>query len=86
MKLTPAHTTNANDFSKEELAHFKPLNSSNDDEAGWRSLLNRTGDRREHVVRVRANESNRSDHEYEDYGQHDRIFGDVLTLVIFQES
>ena len=50
-----------------------------------RSLLNRTGDGREHVICVRSNEANGSNDQHEDYGQHDRIFGDVLTVVVFQE-
>ena len=54
-------------------------------EAGW-MLLDGAGYGREHVVGVRAYESDRSDDEYKDYGQHDRVFGNVLTLVIFQEE
>jgi hypothetical protein len=45
-------------------------------------LLNRAADRREHIVRVRANQPDGSDYKHEDYRQHDRVFGDVLTLII----
>ena len=44
--------------------------------------LNGTGYGREYVVRIAADQLNRTNHYHQDYGEHDRIFGDVLTFVV----
>jgi hypothetical protein len=49
-------------------------------------LLNRAANRREHVIRVRANQPDSSDYKHQDYRQHDRVFGDVLTLIISKKG
>jgi hypothetical protein len=43
--------------------------------------MNRTGYIRKHVVRVASDQANGPDHQYQNYGQHHRILGDVLALV-----
>jgi hypothetical protein len=35
---------------------------------------------REHVVRVSSDQANRTNHQYQNNGQHNRILGDVLAL------
>jgi hypothetical protein len=48
-------------------------------------LLKRTSDRREGIIRVCPNQTNRADYEYEDYSQHHGIFRNVLALLIREE-
>jgi hypothetical protein len=48
-------------------------------------LLKGTSNRREGVIRVRANQTNGTDYQYEDYGQHDGIFRNVLALLIAEK-
>jgi len=38
-------------------------------------------DLRKHVVGVAANQSDRSNHDYQDYREHHRVLGDVLTAL-----
>jgi hypothetical protein len=45
-------------------------------------LVNRTGDRGEHVIGIRPNQTNRANHDYENDRQHYCIFRDVLTVLI----
>ena len=45
-------------------------------------LVNRTRDRREHVVSIRPDQTNRANHDYENDRQHHCIFRDVLTVLI----
>jgi len=49
-------------------------------------LLNRAANRREHVIRVRANQPDGSDYKHQNYRQHDSVFGNVLTLIISKEG
>src|SRR5580704_14287274 len=49
------------------------------------SLLNGTGHVREDVVRVGADEANRSHDDYENDGQHHGILGDVLAFFVSPE-
>ena len=35
-----------------------------------------------HIVRVAANESDRANYDYQDYSEHHRILGDVLTAIL----
>ena len=49
-------------------------------------LLKRTGDRGEGGIRVRADETNSANHEYQDHCQHHCVFGDVLALVVSPQS
>jgi hypothetical protein len=44
-------------------------------------LLNRTRRAREHVVRVRSDQPNRSHHQNQNNRKHDGIFGDVLPFI-----
>jgi hypothetical protein len=44
--------------------------------------LHCTGYARKYGVRIASYQSNRSNHEYQDNGQHYRIFGDVLALLV----
>lgn len=56
----------------------------------WGSLTrlrrNRARGRREHVVCVAADQPNGSDHQNQDDGQHDRIFGNILALLLGPDS
>jgi hypothetical protein len=45
-------------------------------------LRYRTGDAGEHVVGVPANETHRADYQYQDDGEHDGIFSNVLPLFV----
>ena len=38
-------------------------------------------DLRKHVVGVAANQSDRANHDHQDYREHHRVFGDVLTVL-----
>jgi hypothetical protein len=49
------------------------------------SLLNRTANLREHVVGVRSDEPDGAHYNDENYSQHDCIFCNVLTTLIFPE-
>ena len=44
--------------------------------------LQRTADRGKRVIRVRADQTYRSDYEHQDHCEHHRVFGDVLTPFI----
>jgi hypothetical protein len=47
-------------------------------------LVRRThlaSDLRKHVVGVAANQSDRANHDYQDYCEHHRVLGDVLTTL-----
>jgi len=46
----------------------------------------RTGHRREHRVRVRANQPDRADHDHQNHRKHDRVFGDVLTFFVMPQE
>jgi len=50
------------------------------------ALLNRAGRRREHGVRVRPDQTNRTNHYYQDHSQHHGVFRDVLALIVCPES
>jgi hypothetical protein len=49
-------------------------------------LLNRAGRRRENSVRVRPDQTNRTNHYYQDHSQHHGVFRDVLPLIVCPES
>jgi len=38
-------------------------------------------DLRKHIVGVAANQSDRANHDHQDYREHHRVFGDVLTAL-----
>jgi len=44
-------------------------------------LLHATGNAGKHIVRVTADQTDRADDYDENYGKHDRIFRNVLTLL-----
>jgi hypothetical protein len=46
------------------------------------SLLQRAGSAGKRIVGVRTNQPYRADHNDEDRGQHDGIFGNVLTSIV----
>ena len=48
-------------------------------------LLNRAGRRREHSVRVRPDQTNRTNDYYQDHSQHHGVFRDVLAFVVCPE-
>jgi len=48
-------------------------------------LLNRAGCRREHSVRVRPDQTNRTNDYYQDHSQHHGVFRDVLAFVVCPE-
>jgi hypothetical protein len=50
------------------------------------ALLNRTSDVGENVVGVRADQPNCAHDDYEDYGQHHRIFGYILSAFLAPQS
>jgi hypothetical protein len=50
------------------------------------SLLNRTGNIGEHIIRVRADQSNGAYDDYENYGQHYGVFGYILSFVLAPQS
>jgi hypothetical protein len=54
--------------------------------ASLNDLLDRAGRLGEYPVGVRANHANRADHEHEDHGEHNGVFGDILALIIRPES
>ena len=45
-------------------------------------LLDRAANLRKHVVGIRPDEANRSDDDYQDHRQHDRVFRDILAALI----
>jgi len=45
-------------------------------------LTNRTGNTGERVIGVPSYQTHRADYQYQDDGEHDRIFGDILALLI----
>ncbi len=45
-------------------------------------LLDRAADLREHVVGVRTDEADRTHDDYQNHGQHNCVFCDVLTTLI----
>src|SRR6266700_2963895 len=45
-------------------------------------LLNRAGRRREHSVRIRADQTNGTNHDYQNHGQHHGVFRDVLAVIV----
>ena len=45
-------------------------------------VLHLTADLRERVIRAAADESHGADHDDQDYRQHNRVLGDVLTAFI----
>ena len=45
-------------------------------------LLDRAANLREHVVGVRADQSNRTNNNYENHCQHDCVFRNILTSII----
>jgi hypothetical protein len=49
------------------------------------SLSNGAADLRKHVAGVRPDQPDRPHHNYEDYREHDRIFGNVLTFFVQPE-
>jgi hypothetical protein len=49
-------------------------------------LRDGTADGRKYIVGIRANETNRANHDYQNNGQHHRIFGDILTIVVKPQS
>lgn len=48
----------------------------------YRPLLDGTANIGEHVVGVRADETNRAHHDYQDDGEHYGVFGNILTALI----
>ena len=50
-----------------------------------RFLLDRAAYLRKHVVGIRPDEANRSDHDYQNHREHHRIFRDILTALIVPE-
>jgi len=54
---------------------------------GWdqADLLYRTGNVRENIVRVRADQLDRAHHDHKDHRQHHSIFGDILPRFISPE-
>jgi hypothetical protein len=58
----------------------------NTDDIQVEKLLDRTGYARENIVRVRANQSQSSDDDHKNHGQHNGIFRDVLALVFSPQS
>jgi hypothetical protein len=44
--------------------------------------LNRTGYIRKYSVRVASDQTDRTDHQNENNGQHNRVLGDVLALIV----
>jgi hypothetical protein len=53
--------------------------------ASEHTLLNGTSDLRKDAVGVRSNEPNRSDYDDKNYGKHDCVLGDVLSVIIAQQ-
>jgi len=51
-----------------------------------RSLLNRAGHTRERVIGIRSNQTDRSDHQNQNYRQHHGVFGDVLPRIFRPNS
>jgi hypothetical protein len=51
-------------------------------EAGLLRRLHRTRNRGKYAVRVRPDETNRADHQYQDDGEHNRVFCDILSTLI----
>jgi hypothetical protein len=45
-------------------------------------LLHLAGDLREHVIGVAADQLDRTDHDHQDYRQHHRVLGDILTAFL----
>jgi hypothetical protein len=45
-------------------------------------LLKGTGCCRKRVVRIASDQANRANHQYQNNGQHNRVLGDVLALVV----
>jgi hypothetical protein len=58
----------------------------NTDHIHVEKLLDRTGYAGENIVRVRANQSQSSDDDHKNHGQHHSIFRDVLALVFSPQS
>ena len=50
-----------------------------------RCLLDRAAYLREHIVGIRPDEANRSNHDHQNNRQHDRIFRDILAALIIPE-
>ena len=46
--------------------------------------MKRTRYGRKRIVRIASDQANRTNHQYQNNGQHDRILGDVLALVVPQ--
>ena len=44
--------------------------------------MDRAADFRKDVIGIRTDESDRAHHDHQDHGQHDRIFRDILTLLV----
>jgi len=45
-------------------------------------LRDRTSDRGKNVVGISANQPDRANHDYQNHGQHHRVFSDVLTFLL----
>src|SRR5579864_592984 len=54
--------------------------------SGHEPLLKRAGHRRERIVGVGTNQPDGADHQHQDHSQHDRIFGDILALIVYPKS
>jgi hypothetical protein len=45
-------------------------------------LRHLAADRREYVIRIAADQSDRANNYHQDHSQHHRVFGDVLTALL----